>query len=87
MTKSFISTLQLRRMRWEGNLVRMIEMRNAFNILMETLGGKRPLEGGEGNIKIYFKGTGCEVVIWLHLAHNKVKWWALVNTVMSLRVS
>jgi hypothetical protein len=42
---------------------------------------------GREYIKIYFKGTGCEVVIWLHLAHNKVKWWALVNTVMSLRVS
>lgn len=73
MTKSFISTLQLRRMRWEGNLVRMIEMRNAFNILMETLGGKRPLEGGEGNIKIYFKGTEYEGVNWFRLARDMEK--------------
>jgi hypothetical protein len=51
----------------------MIEMRNAFNILMETLGGKRPLEGGEGNIKIYFKGTEYEGVNWFRLARDMEK--------------
>jgi hypothetical protein len=29
---------------------------------------------------------GCEVVDWIHLAQDKDQWWAVVNTVMNLRV-
>jgi hypothetical protein len=27
-----------------------------------------------------------EGVVWMHLAQDRDKWWALVNTVMNLRV-
>jgi hypothetical protein len=30
------------------------------------------------------KEIGCEVVDRIHLAQERVQWWALVNTVMSL---
>jgi hypothetical protein len=29
---------------------------------------------------------GWESVEWIHLVHNMDQWWALVNTVMNLRV-
>jgi hypothetical protein len=29
---------------------------------------------------------GWEVVDWMHLAHASDRWWALVNTVMRLRI-
>jgi len=36
------------------------------------------------NIGIDLGRTGCEEVDWFHLAKNQ--WWALVDTVMNLRV-
>jgi len=33
------------------------------------------------------KGIGCEVVDWIHLAQDRVKWRDVVKTVMNLRVS
>jgi hypothetical protein len=39
------------------------------------------------NVKTELKETGCEDVYWIHLATDRDKWWALVNKVMSFRVS
>jgi hypothetical protein len=30
--------------------------------------------------------TGWESVDWIHLAQDREQWWALVNTVINLRV-
>jgi hypothetical protein len=38
-----IRVIKLRRMRWEGHVARMREMRNAYKILVRKLRGKRPL--------------------------------------------
>ena len=40
----------------------------------------------EDNIKITVKDTGYEGVDWIHLAHDRYKWWAVVHTVMNPRV-
>jgi hypothetical protein len=29
---------------------------------------------------------GHGVIDWIHLAENRYRWWALMNTVMNLRV-
>jgi hypothetical protein len=29
--------------------------------------------------------TGWEIVDWIHLAQDRDKWWAVVNTVMNLK--
>jgi hypothetical protein len=29
----------------------------------------------------------CEIVDWIHIASDKIQWWALVNTVMNILVS
>jgi hypothetical protein len=38
------------------------------------------------NIKIDFRETGWDGVDWVDLAQDRDQWWALVNTVMNLRV-
>jgi len=30
--------------------------------------------------------TGWEGVDWIHLAHDRDQWWALVNTIMNRQV-
>jgi hypothetical protein len=51
---------------------------------------KRPLGGPrcrlEDNIRMDFRGIELEVVDWIHLTQDRDRWWALVNTVMNLRV-
>jgi hypothetical protein len=59
-------------------------------ILVEKPSGKR-LFGISGpkrdnNIKMDFKGNGCEVVDWVHLTQDVDQWRALVNVVMNLWV-
>jgi len=52
--------------------------------------GKRPLgrprRRWEENIKIEFQELGCKGMDWIDLAHDRGKWWALVNAVMNSRV-
>lgn len=38
------------------------------------------------NIKTYLKETECEVVDWIDMVVDRVKWWDFVNTGMNLRV-
>jgi len=69
----------------------MGEMRNAYNIVTGKLEGKRPVgrprRRWEYNIRMDLWETGWKVVDWMHLTQNRKQWWALVNTVMHLRVS
>jgi hypothetical protein len=52
--------------------------------------GKRPLgrpsRRWEDNIRMDLKEIGMENVDWIHLAHDRDRWRALVNKVMNLRV-
>jgi hypothetical protein len=58
------------------------------------LGGKpegnrplgRPRHRWEENVKMGLRKIGCEDVDWIHLAHIRIQWWPLVNTVMNLQV-
>jgi hypothetical protein len=76
-------------MREAGHVACTKEMRNAYKILVWTTQGKRPLEkfGWEDNIKTNLKETDCESVDRVHLAQNRVQWWALLNIVKNLWVS
>jgi hypothetical protein len=68
----------------------MGEVRDAYNILVGRPEGRRPLgrprSRWEDNIKIDLRETGFEDVDWIHWAQDRDRWWALVNTVMNLRV-
>jgi hypothetical protein len=41
----------------------------------------------EDNIRIDLREIGWESLDWIHLAQDRNQRWALVNTVMNLRVS
>jgi hypothetical protein len=62
----------------------------AYNILVGRPEGRRPLgrprRRWEGNIKMNLSEIGFEDVDWIHLAQDRDRWRALVNTVMNLRV-
>jgi hypothetical protein len=63
----------------------MGEVRGAYNILVGRPEGRRPLgrprRRWEDNIKMDLGD-----VDWIHLAQNRDRWRALVNTLMNLRV-
>jgi hypothetical protein len=42
--------------------------------------------GREDNVKIDLREIGFGDVDWIHLAEDRDRWWALVNTVMNLLV-
>jgi hypothetical protein len=42
--------------------------------------------GVDGIVRMDFRETGWKGVHWIHLAYDRDKWWALLNTVMNLRL-
>jgi hypothetical protein len=61
-----------------------------INILVGRPEGKRPLgkprRRWEDNIKMNLREIRFGDVKWVHLAQDRDRWRALVNTVMNLRV-
>jgi hypothetical protein len=46
----------------------------------------RPRHRWEDNIKVDLKEVGCGGIDWIDLVHDRDRWRALVNVVMSLHV-
>jgi hypothetical protein len=68
----------------------MGEMRNAYRILVEKPEGKRPLgrlrRRRVDDIKMNLRERGWGEMGWIDLAQDRDQCWALVNTVMNLRI-
>jgi hypothetical protein len=77
-------------MRWVVQEARVGEMRNVYNILVGKPGGKRSLERHRriwgDNITMDLREMVLEGMEWIHLAHDKDRWLAVVNTVMNIQV-
>jgi hypothetical protein len=82
--------IKSRRVRWAGHVARIGEKRNAYRILVGNPEGKRPLgrprRRWEDNIRMDLREIGWGGMNWIYLAHDRVQWRALVNTVMNLWV-
>jgi hypothetical protein len=87
---SIVRVIRARRMRWAGHVARMVDVRGAYSILVGRPDGRRPLgrprRRWEDNIKRNLREIGFGDVDWIHLAQDRDRWRALVNTVMNLRV-
>jgi hypothetical protein len=87
---SIVRVIKSRRMRWAGHVACMVEVRNAYSILVGKPEGRRPLgrprHKWEDNIGMDLREIGFGDVDWIHLAQDRDKWRALVNTVMNLQV-
>jgi hypothetical protein len=60
--------------------------RNSHKILVTKPEGMTIRHRLEHNIKIYLKEIRFDHVDWIRLAQDRVEDWALVNTVMNLRL-
>jgi hypothetical protein len=82
--------IESRRMKWAGHVARIGEKRNAYRILVGKPEGKRPLGRRKhrwvDNIKMDLREIGWGGMGWLDLAQDRDQWWALVNTVMNIRI-
>jgi hypothetical protein len=87
---NIVRVIKSRRMRWMGHGARMAEGRGVHRVLVGRPKGKRPLGRSrcrwEDNIKIDLREIGIDGANWIHLAQDRVQWWACVNTAMNLQV-
>jgi hypothetical protein len=63
-------------------------VRGAYNILVGRPEGRslgRPRRRWEDNIKMDLREIGSGDVDWIHLAQDRERWRAVVNTVMNIR--
>jgi hypothetical protein len=87
---NIVRVIKSRRMRWAGHVARMKERRGVYSVFVGNSKGKRPLgrrrHRWEDNIKLDLREIGIDGTNWIHLAQDRVRWRAFVNTVMDLRV-
>jgi hypothetical protein len=86
---NIIRQIKSRKMRWAGHVARMGEERNLYRVLMGKPEGKRPLGRPKrrwDGIRMDLREINWGSVDWIQLAQDRDRWWAVVNTVMNLRV-
>ena len=71
-------------------MARMGQGRGVYRVLVGKPEGKRPLgrprRRWKDNIKMDLQEVGGDCEDWMELAQDRVRWRALVSTVMNLRV-
>jgi hypothetical protein len=71
---NLVQVIKSRRMRWAGNVSRMVERRGVYRVLVGKPEGKRPLgrprRRWEDNIKMDAEEVGCGGMDWIDLAQN-----------------
>jgi hypothetical protein len=86
---NIIKMIKSRRMGWTGHVARMGKMINACELLVRKPEGRISLGRPRhrwNNIKMDLTEIEFEGVDWIHLAQDRDRWRAVVNTVMSIMV-
>jgi hypothetical protein len=87
-SRSIITLMKSRRMRWVGHVARIGERRNAYRLLVGKPEGTRPLGRPRcrwvDNIMMDLGDMGWGDVDWIGLAKDRNRWRALVYLVMNL---
>jgi hypothetical protein len=87
---NIVGVIKSRRLRWEGHAARLGEGRGVYRVLVGSTEEKRPLgrprRKWEDIIKMELREIGIDGTNKIRLAHDRVRWWASVLTVMNLRV-
>jgi hypothetical protein len=85
---SVIRIIKSRRMRWVGRVAHMGEKRNTYRLLVGKPEGPlgRPRRRWVVNIWMDLGEVGWGDVDWIGLAQDRIRWRALVNSVLNLRV-
>jgi hypothetical protein len=87
-SSNIIRLVKSRKMRWAWLQYTWESCEMHTNCWPENLDGKDHLENMGVNWRIILERIlGWDVVDWIHLAQDRYRWQALVNTVMDLRVS
>jgi hypothetical protein len=88
--QNIVRVVKSRRMGWAGHVARMGEGRGVHRVLVGKREGKRQLGSSrrrwENNINMDHQEVGGGFGDWMELAQDRDRWWALVRTVMNLRV-
>jgi len=73
-----ITIITSRNMGWAGYVASMGEVKNAYNILVGKIEGRRPLGRPrcrwENNIRVDLREIVWEVVDWMHLVQYMNQW-------------
>jgi len=87
---SIVRVIKSRRMRWAGHVVRMVEERGVYRVLVGKPEGRRPLGRPRlrwvDNIRMDLQEVGCGYMNWIGLAQDRDRWRTLVSAVRNLRV-
>jgi hypothetical protein len=86
---NIIRIIKSKRMRWEGYVANMGEMKNTYKILVRKPEEKRPLRRPSHrweNIRMGVRQTDWKGIDWIHLPQERDGWWALVNMVMNIQL-
>jgi hypothetical protein len=87
---SIVKIIKSTRMTWASHVAQMGEKRNAYRLLAGKPEGKRPLgiprRRCVDNIRMDLGEVGFCDVYWIGLAQDRIRWRALVNSVLNLRV-
>ena len=85
-----VRVIKSRTLRWADHVVRIVEFRSAFKILIRKPTGKKPLgrprRRWEDNIRMNLKEIGINTRNGADSTQDRNYWRAIVNVALNLRV-